>query len=129
MFEQVGVFGVGGSKAASSQRTDLIKETPQHQLRSPSVFLDAQFPIDISSVTRDHDFLDRDAIEALCRWDNKSYLTFLLKVCVVDSLHMKLQTLNFKRKLVLDYFRLDKKDFCDKHPGSINWTPDYLVAL
>uniref|UniRef100_A0A665UV34 Rho GTPase-activating protein 7 n=1 Tax=Echeneis naucrates TaxID=173247 RepID=A0A665UV34_ECHNA len=28
---------------------------------------DAQFPIDISSVTRDHDFLDRDSIEALCR--------------------------------------------------------------
>uniref|UniRef100_A0A8C9Z429 Rho GTPase-activating protein 7 n=1 Tax=Sander lucioperca TaxID=283035 RepID=A0A8C9Z429_SANLU len=26
-----------------------------------------KFPIDISSVTRDHDFLDRDAIEALCR--------------------------------------------------------------
>lgn len=37
------------------------------------LFLDAQFPIDISSVTRDHDFLDRDAIEALCRWDYKSY--------------------------------------------------------
>lgn len=28
---------------------------------------DGQFPIDISSVTRDHDFLDGDAIEALCR--------------------------------------------------------------
>ncbi|KAK2817048.1 hypothetical protein Q5P01_025239 [Channa striata] len=31
------------------------------------LYEDAQFPIDISSVTRDHDFLDRDAIEALCR--------------------------------------------------------------
>lgn len=30
-------------------------------------FLDGQFPIEISSVTRDHDFLDQDAIEALCR--------------------------------------------------------------
>lgn len=28
---------------------------------------DGQFPIEISSVTRDHDFLDQDAIEALCR--------------------------------------------------------------
>lgn len=51
--------------------------------------LDAQFPIDISSVTRDHDFLDRDAIEALCRWDNKSYPTFstsfllLLMLCII----------------------------------------------
>lgn len=32
-----------------------------------STSTDSQFPIDISSVTRDHDFLDRDAIEALCR--------------------------------------------------------------
>ncbi|CAG5940021.1 unnamed protein product [Menidia menidia] len=31
------------------------------------LYEDAQFPIDICSVTRDHDFLDRDAIEALCR--------------------------------------------------------------
>uniref|UniRef100_A0A3Q3MKD4 Rho GTPase-activating protein 7 n=1 Tax=Mastacembelus armatus TaxID=205130 RepID=A0A3Q3MKD4_9TELE len=31
------------------------------------LYEDAQFPIDISSVTTDHDFLDRDAIEALCR--------------------------------------------------------------
>ncbi|XP_017576293.1 rho GTPase-activating protein 7 isoform X3 [Pygocentrus nattereri] len=31
------------------------------------LYEDGQFPIDISSVTRDHDFLDRDAIEALCR--------------------------------------------------------------
>uniref|UniRef100_A0A3B4WLA8 Rho GTPase-activating protein 7 n=1 Tax=Seriola lalandi dorsalis TaxID=1841481 RepID=A0A3B4WLA8_SERLL len=31
------------------------------------LYEDAQFPIDISSVTRDHDFLDRDSIEALCR--------------------------------------------------------------
>lgn len=34
---------------------------------SVSSHSDAQFPIDISSVTRDHDFLDGDAIEALCR--------------------------------------------------------------
>ncbi|XP_036372528.1 rho GTPase-activating protein 7-like [Megalops cyprinoides] len=31
------------------------------------LYEDARFPIDISSVTRDHDFLDRDAIEALSR--------------------------------------------------------------
>ncbi|KAM4707280.1 rho GTPase-activating protein 7 isoform 2-T2 [Discoglossus pictus] len=31
------------------------------------LYEDLLFPIDISSVKRDHDFLDRDAIEALCR--------------------------------------------------------------
>ncbi|XP_066515822.1 rho GTPase-activating protein 7 [Hoplias malabaricus] len=31
------------------------------------LYEDGQFPIEILSVTRDHDFLDRDAIEALCR--------------------------------------------------------------
>nr|XP_006630047.1 PREDICTED: rho GTPase-activating protein 7 isoform X2 [Lepisosteus oculatus] len=31
------------------------------------LYEDSQFPIEISSVTRDHDFLDGDAIEALCR--------------------------------------------------------------
>ncbi|XP_029300160.1 rho GTPase-activating protein 7 isoform X3 [Cottoperca gobio] len=41
---------------------------PQYaQLYEDPLCLDAQFPIDISSVTRDHDFLDRDAIEALYR--------------------------------------------------------------
>lgn len=29
--------------------------------------LDSQFPIDISPVKRDHDFLDRDLVEPLCR--------------------------------------------------------------
>ncbi len=32
-----------------------------------SLYSDGQFPIEISSVTIDHDFLDQDAIEALCR--------------------------------------------------------------
>ncbi|KAJ8281298.1 hypothetical protein GJAV_G00065940 [Gymnothorax javanicus] len=31
------------------------------------LFEDSHFPIDISSVTSDHDFLDHDAIDALCR--------------------------------------------------------------
>ncbi|XP_051783758.1 rho GTPase-activating protein 7 isoform X2 [Erpetoichthys calabaricus] len=31
------------------------------------LYEDCLFPIEIASVTRDHDFLDRDAIEALCR--------------------------------------------------------------
>uniref|UniRef100_A0AAV2J6N0 StAR-related lipid transfer protein 13 n=1 Tax=Knipowitschia caucasica TaxID=637954 RepID=A0AAV2J6N0_KNICA len=31
------------------------------------LYEDAQFPIDISSVKRDHDFLDRDLVEPLCR--------------------------------------------------------------
>ncbi|XP_072301980.1 stAR-related lipid transfer protein 13 isoform X2 [Eucyclogobius newberryi] len=31
------------------------------------LYKDAQFPIDISSVKRDHDFLDRDLVEPLCR--------------------------------------------------------------
>lgn len=29
--------------------------------------VDSQFPIDISPVKRDHDFLDRDLVEPLCR--------------------------------------------------------------
>lgn len=32
---------------------------------------DLIFPIDITSVKREHDFLDRDAIEALCRYVGK----------------------------------------------------------
>lgn len=28
---------------------------------------DSQFPIDISSVKKDHDFLDKDLVEPLCR--------------------------------------------------------------
>lgn len=38
-------------------------------LFSPSFFPDSQFPIDISSVKRDHDFLDRDLVEPLCRYE------------------------------------------------------------
>lgn len=32
------------------------------------ILTDSQFPIDISSVKRDHDFLERDLVEPLCRW-------------------------------------------------------------
>lgn len=31
-------------------------------------FTDSQFPVNISAVKRDHDFLDRDLVEPLCRW-------------------------------------------------------------
>lgn len=30
-------------------------------------FTDSQFPIDISPVKKDHDFLDKDLVEPLCR--------------------------------------------------------------
>lgn len=30
-------------------------------------FPDSQFPIDITPVKRDHDFLDKDLVEPLCR--------------------------------------------------------------
>ncbi|TKS68181.1 Rho GTPase-activating protein 7 [Collichthys lucidus] len=43
-----------------------------------SLCLDAQFPIDISSVTRDHDFLDRDAIEALCSFSSRFILSSII---------------------------------------------------
>ena len=33
---------------------------------------DSQFPIDISPVKRDHDFLEKDLVEPLCRWDADS---------------------------------------------------------
>ncbi len=32
-----------------------------------SLSTDYQFPIEISSVKRDHDFLDKDLVEPLCR--------------------------------------------------------------
>lgn len=65
----MGVSGAeGGIFLALSEHTDPIsgREMPSRNL-AHSFSLDAQFPIDISSVTGDHDFLDRDAIEALCR--------------------------------------------------------------
>uniref|UniRef100_A0A3B3DAF3 Rho GTPase-activating protein 7 n=1 Tax=Oryzias melastigma TaxID=30732 RepID=A0A3B3DAF3_ORYME len=49
------------------------------------LYEDALFPIDISSVTRDHDFLDRDAIEALCRRLNT------LNKCALMSLDLSPQ--------------------------------------
>lgn len=30
-------------------------------------FVDSQFPIDIAAVKKDHDFLDKDLVETLCR--------------------------------------------------------------
>uniref|UniRef100_A0A8C6SJV3 StAR-related lipid transfer (START) domain containing 13a n=1 Tax=Neogobius melanostomus TaxID=47308 RepID=A0A8C6SJV3_9GOBI len=45
------------------------------------LYEDAQFPIDISSVKKDHDFLDRDLVEPLCRapsgCHSSSFLTFI----------------------------------------------------
>ncbi|MEQ2182668.1 StAR- lipid transfer protein 13 [Goodea atripinnis] len=32
------------------------------------LYEDSQFPINISAVKRDHDFLDRDLVEPLCRY-------------------------------------------------------------
>ncbi|XP_006632828.2 stAR-related lipid transfer protein 8 isoform X2 [Lepisosteus oculatus] len=33
----------------------------------PQLYEDSQFPIDIASVKKDHDFLDRDSLKSLCR--------------------------------------------------------------
>lgn len=49
------------------------------------LYEDGQFPIAISSVTRDHDFLDRDAIDALCRRLNT------LNKCAMMKLEIKPQ--------------------------------------
>lgn len=34
---------------------------------SSSSLVDYQFPIDIAAVKKDHDFLDKDLVETLCR--------------------------------------------------------------
>ncbi|XP_060910992.1 stAR-related lipid transfer protein 13-like isoform X2 [Labrus mixtus] len=52
------------------------------------LYEDSQFPIDISSVKRDHDFLDRDLVEPLCR-----RLNTLNKCC-----SLKLDVSNPKKK-------------------------------
>ncbi|XP_010886787.2 rho GTPase-activating protein 7 isoform X1 [Esox lucius] len=44
------------------------------------LYEDGLFPIEIESVTRDHDFLDRDAIEALCRRLNTLNKCALMKL-------------------------------------------------
>ncbi|XP_028323512.1 rho GTPase-activating protein 7 isoform X2 [Gouania willdenowi] len=69
-----------GAKPKSGSTTVPEKEKPEIEAKEACTWLraagfpqyaqlyeDSQFPIDISSVTGDHDFLDRDAIEALCR--------------------------------------------------------------
>ncbi|MEQ2183726.1 hypothetical protein GOODEAATRI_000959, partial [Goodea atripinnis] len=56
------------------------------------LYEDSQFPIDISSVTRDHDFLDRDAIEALCR--GLSFSSSLARLVAPQLPLLRLNTLN-----------------------------------
>lgn len=34
----------------------------------PSVLSDCRFPVDVERAKRDHSFLDRDALDSLCRW-------------------------------------------------------------
>ncbi|XP_063285478.1 stAR-related lipid transfer protein 13 isoform X1 [Pelobates fuscus] len=62
------------------------------------LYEDSQFPIDIASVKRDHDFLDRDHVEPLCRRLNT------LNKCA----SMKLDV-NFQRKKSEDS---DEEDLC-----------------
>uniref|UniRef100_A0A674NER2 Rho GTPase-activating protein 7 n=1 Tax=Takifugu rubripes TaxID=31033 RepID=A0A674NER2_TAKRU len=63
----------GGSNIPEKEKAEIEAKEACTWLRAAGfpqyaqLYEDAQFPIDISSVTRDHDFLDRDAIEALCR--------------------------------------------------------------
>uniref|UniRef100_A0A673N9J8 StAR-related lipid transfer protein 13-like n=1 Tax=Sinocyclocheilus rhinocerous TaxID=307959 RepID=A0A673N9J8_9TELE len=52
------------------------------------LFEDSQFPIDISPVKKDHDFLDKDLVEPLCRYGNKNkgiFMHFLVKLQSEDS--------------------------------------------
>ncbi|XP_043360330.1 stAR-related lipid transfer protein 13 isoform X5 [Dermochelys coriacea] len=62
------------------------------------LYEDSQFPIDISAVKKDHDFLDKDLVEPLCRRLNT------LNKCA----SMKLDV-NFQRKKSEDS---DEEDFC-----------------
>uniref|UniRef100_A0A667XN85 StAR related lipid transfer domain containing 13 n=1 Tax=Myripristis murdjan TaxID=586833 RepID=A0A667XN85_9TELE len=50
------------------------------------LYEDSQFPIDISAVKRDHDFLDRDLVEPLCRFRCLCNDTFLIENTVGDIL-------------------------------------------
>uniref|UniRef100_A0A671NRM2 StAR-related lipid transfer (START) domain containing 13b n=1 Tax=Sinocyclocheilus anshuiensis TaxID=1608454 RepID=A0A671NRM2_9TELE len=52
------------------------------------LFEDSQFPIDISPVKKDHDFLDKDLVEPLCRYGNKNkgiFMHFLVNLQSEDS--------------------------------------------
>ncbi|XP_051559278.1 rho GTPase-activating protein 7-like isoform X2 [Myxocyprinus asiaticus] len=49
------------------------------------LYEDGQFPIEISSVTRDHDFLDQDAIEALCRRLNTLNKCALMRLVITPQ--------------------------------------------
>ncbi|XP_061595368.1 stAR-related lipid transfer protein 13-like isoform X2 [Cololabis saira] len=53
------------SKIEAKEACDWLRAAgfPQYA----QLYEDSQFPIDISSVKRDHDFLDRDLVEPLCR--------------------------------------------------------------
>lgn len=45
-----------------------VAKLPAIQISAPtSLFADMQFPIDIRTVRKDHEFLDGDAIESLFR--------------------------------------------------------------
>ncbi|KAG5848272.1 hypothetical protein ANANG_G00096710 [Anguilla anguilla] len=70
------------------------------------LYEDSRFPIDISSVTRDHDFLDHDAIDALCRRLNT------LNKCAVMRLEISRQ-------------RKRSEDSDEDEPCAISglWTP------
>uniref|UniRef100_A0A674N2N6 Uncharacterized protein n=1 Tax=Takifugu rubripes TaxID=31033 RepID=A0A674N2N6_TAKRU len=73
-FSSVSRINVGGIQRILSLFTELeAKEAcdwrkaagfPQY---AQIYFTDSQFPVDISSVKRDHDFLERDLVEPLCR--------------------------------------------------------------
>ncbi|XP_049582622.1 stAR-related lipid transfer protein 13 isoform X2 [Syngnathus scovelli] len=54
-----------GAELEAKEACDWLRATgfPQYA----QLFEDSQFPIDISPVKRDHDFLDRDLVEPLCR--------------------------------------------------------------
>ncbi|KAM8854334.1 stAR-related lipid transfer protein 13 isoform 3-T5 [Synchiropus picturatus] len=56
---------VGGAEVEAKEACDWLRAAgfPQYA----QLFEDSQFPIDITPVKRDHDFLDKDLVEPLCR--------------------------------------------------------------
>ncbi|XP_068456556.1 stAR-related lipid transfer protein 13-like isoform X1 [Clinocottus analis] len=76
------------------------------------LYEDSQFPVDISSVKRDHDFLDRDLVEPLCRRLNT------LNKCA----SMKLDVSHPKKKVRQPLLTGDDSDEDDPLAISKRWT-------
>ncbi|XP_078404439.1 rho GTPase-activating protein 7 isoform X3 [Cetorhinus maximus] len=107
----------GKAEIEAKEACDWLRATgfPQYA----QLYEDSLFPIDISSVKRDHDFLDRDAIESLCRRLNT------LNKCAVMKLEISPQR---KRKRV-PVESVRQKDYYEKNSNSEDSDEDEPCAI